>query len=310
LAMAVDGARIPSPRSLAVSAAGEVYVLDTAGRVLVYSSEGEFDRAWWMPDYEVGRPEGICVLDDGRVVVADTHYHRVVIFDSSGNVLEMFGELGEGPGQFIYPVSVTRDDVGHLYIAEYGGNDRIQKFTRECEWVLTMGSFGTEAGQFQRPSGIVWRANDPEDTPLRHVAAAQDAPSVDVAGTLYVADAINNRVQAFADDGTFLGVVAGWDGGSADASLDATESAAAFASNVLLEYPYDIALGPDRNLYVVEYAAGRVTALTAEGELIGTYGQSGRENGQFWTPWGIAVGGDGRVYVADTGNKRIVELTP
>jgi iron(III) transport system ATP-binding protein len=310
LALPVEGASIPAPRSLAVSAEGEVYVLDKAGRVLVYDSAGKFDRSWWMPDHEIGKPEGICILDDGRVIVADTHYHRVVTFDRSGNVLGMFGELGEDPGQFVYPVSVTRDDAGFLYVAEYGGNDRIQKFTSDGEWVLTIGSFGTDAGQFQRPSGIVWRANDPGPPPVRHDAAAENARPVDVGGTLYVADAINNRVQAFADDGEFLGVVAGWDGGGDDLSGGDAKSGATRSSAVSLEYPYDIALGPDRHLYVVEYAAGRVTALTAEGELIGTYGQSGREDAQFWTPWGIAVGGDGRIFVADTGNKRIVELTP
>jgi iron(III) transport system ATP-binding protein len=310
LPLPVEGATIPAPRSVAVSADGEVYVLDKAGRVLVYDSGGEFDRSWWMPDHEIGKPEGICILDDGRVVVADTHYHRVVTFDRSGNVLDMFGELGEAPGQFIYPVSVTRDAVGNLYVAEYGGNDRIQKFTREGEWVLTMGSFGTGAGQFQRPSGIVWRANNASASVSDSSAPGTSGRGASAGGTLYVADAINNRIQAFADDGEFLGIVAGWDGGGAEVSGGAAQSGAADASGISLEYPYDIALGPDRNLYVVEYAAGRVTALTAEGKLIGAYGQSGREDAQFWTPWGIAVGSGGRIYVADTGNKRIVELTP
>jgi iron(III) transport system ATP-binding protein len=277
--------------------------------VLVYDSAGELARLWWMPEYEIGKPEGVCILDDGRVVVADTHYHRVVIFDRDGKVLSMFGELGDGPGQFIYPVSVTHDDAGHLFVAEYGGNDRVQKFTADGEWVLTIGSFGTGPTQFQRPSGVVWRANDTSKSVRASAAGTPSNREASEGGTLYVADAINNRVQAFADDGTFLGVVAGWDGAGAETSISAGESSDR-PSSISLEYPYDIALGPDRNLYVVEYAAGRVTALTAEGELIGTYGQSGREDAQFWTPWGIAVGGDGRVYIADTGNKRIVELTP
>src|SRR5690606_23097846 len=144
----------------------------------------------------------ICILDDGRLIVADTHYHRIVTFDRDGKVLSMFGELGEGPGQFIYPVSVTRDDPGHLYVAEYGGNDRVQKFTSDGEWLLTMGSFGTEAGQFQRPSGIVWRANDAGESVSVSKPAAQGSRGPTEGGTLFVADAINNRVQAFADDGT------------------------------------------------------------------------------------------------------------
>ena len=70
--------RIPAPRSLDIGPDGEVYALDTAGRVLVFDSSGSVLREWQMPEYEVGKPEDICVLADGRIAVADTHYHRVV----------------------------------------------------------------------------------------------------------------------------------------------------------------------------------------------------------------------------------------
>ena len=286
-----EGPGIPAARSLTVSANGELYVLDKAGRVLVYGKEGALDRSWRMPESDVGKPEGICVLEDGSVAVADTHYHRIVIFDDAGTMLATFGEFGEEPGQFIYPVSVTRDEVGHLYVAEYGGNDRLQKFTADGEHLLTIGGFGTGPGQFQRPSGVVW-------------CRSQESGSADVegqsGGTLYVADAINNRVQAFSDDGRFLGVVAGWAGtGDGNDRLP----------SVSLDYPYDLALGPNDSLFVVEYGAGRVTWINQQGGLLGRYGATGRGAGQFWTPWGIAAGTDGRVFVADTGNKRIVELT-
>lgn len=292
LKMPVEGSTIPAPRSLTVSPDGELYVLDKAGRVLVYDADGTLDRQWWMPDHDVGKPEGVCLLDNGRVAVADTHYHRVVIFDDAGKVLETFGEFGEGPGQFVYPVSITRDTAGHLYVAEYGGNDRVQKFDVDRNFVLSMGSFGTEPGQFQRPSGIVW-----------------------VDGTLFVADAINNRVQAFDEQGRFLRVVAGWGAATVQnheiAEGDAEENATSVQSDSTnsLEYPYDIAAGDDDTLFVIEYGAGRVTSMTLDGRITGRYGTTGRDNGQFWTPWGVAAGRDGRIFVADTGNKRIVELS-
>jgi sugar lactone lactonase YvrE len=206
--------------------------------------------------------------------VADTHYHRVVVFDRVGTVLRMFGELGEGPGQFIYPVSITKDNSGHLYVAEYGGNDRIQKFTEAGEFVTAFGSFGTDEGQFQRPSGVIWVAGEP-------------------GGTLYIADAINNRVHVYSDDGEFRGTI-----------VDSARE-----SSVVVEYPYDIAPGPRETLFIVEYGAGRVTQISRDGELIGRYGSVGRDEGQFYTPWGIAVDARGRVFVADTGNHRTVELS-
>ncbi len=267
--MVPDGINLPAPRSLTVSPDGELYVLDNAGRVLVYDDSGTLDRQWTMPEFEIGKPEGICILSDGRVAVADTHYARVVIFDRAGHVQQMFGDRGEGPGQFIFPVGIARDDQDHLYVAEYGGHDRIQKFTADGEFLTAFGTFGVDDGQFQRPSAIVWCEN-----------------------VLYVADAINNRVQKFTDAGEFLGVLGAEAGGL-----------------VPLEYPYDIALGAGPSLYVVEYGAGRVTQLALDGTLQGRYGMAGRGDGQFWTPWGLTVNSRGRIYIADTGNRRIVELS-
>ena len=51
-------------------------------RVLVFSTSGQLLRKWEMPAYDVGKPEGICVFKDGRIAVTDTHYHRVVFFDT------------------------------------------------------------------------------------------------------------------------------------------------------------------------------------------------------------------------------------
>ncbi|MCA8992802.1 MAG: ATP-binding cassette domain-containing protein [Planctomycetaceae bacterium] len=263
-----EGAKLPAPRGLTFSPDGELYTLDDVGRVLVYDIEGKLARKWWMPEYSVGRPEGVCVMHDGRIVVADTHYNQCVYFDTEGKVLGKFGSFGEELGQFIYPIAITQDDEGNLYVAENGGNDRIQKFTKDGEIIKQIGTCGVEPGEFQRPSGVVWW----EDK-------------------LYVADAFNNRVLQFTDDGAFEQVIAD-------------------AESAGLHYPYDLAMGPDQTLYVVEYGAGRVTHIDLNGTLLGQFGQEGRGDGEFWTPWGLAVRHDGTVFVADTGNRRMVELKP
>ena len=258
---------LPAPRAMTFSPDGLLYILDDSGRVLVYGTDGELVRRWRMPESDVGNPEGICVLRDGRICVADTHYHRCVFFDESGQFLGSFGEKGEGPGQFIYTCGVTQDAEGNLYVSEYGGNDRIQKFTEDGDCLMQFGSAGTEPGQFQRASGLEWHT-----------------------GTLYVADAINCRIQAFSDDGEFLRIVNGADGPD-------------------LDYPYDVVV-QDESLYIVEYKSGRVSRLSLDGELFGQFGSTGRGENQFWTPWGLAVDPQGRIVVADTGNRRIVELVP
>ena len=265
--MPPEGALIPAPRSMTFGPDGVLYVLDNAGRVLVFDQSGEEIKRWFMPEYDVGKAEGICVLKDGRIAVADTHYHRVVFFDADGQYLSKHGSYGREAGQFIYPVAITKDDDDSYYVCEYGGHDRIQKFNSQGEWQWEAGSFGTEPGQFSRPSGIVWHDSK-----------------------LYVADAINNQIQVFADDGRFVAILGASDAGPG------------------LQYPYDLSLSPNEELFVVEYGANRVSRLDLNGQVLGRFGTTGTSEGQFSTPWGIAVDKSGRVVVADTGNRRIVEL--
>lgn len=261
-----EGIKVPAPRGILAGPNDETFVLDNAGRVLVYGSDGKVARKWWMPEYSVGKPEGICVLQDGRVAVADTHYHRVVLFDHDGKFLNSFGKLGHEPGEFIYPVKVIQNPDGDLYVCEYGDNDRVQKFRPDGTFLLQFGSVGAEPGQFQRPSGIAW---------FDH--------------RLYVVDAFNNRIQIFNEQGEFQGVL----------TADPTAT---------LYYPYDITVTPQGEFYVVEYGGGRVSKFNLQGKLLGRYGSSGTGPGQFSTPWGISVDQNGRVLVADTGNRRVVRL--
>lgn len=262
-----DGALQPAARSLAIGNRGEVIALDTDGRVLVYAPDGSIARQWRMPDNRNGNPEGVCVLRDDRIVVGDTHYHRVVVFAPDGQTFKTFGKEGQGPGEFIYPVAVTKDDQNNLYVAEYGSNDRVQKFTSDGRFLLAFGGFGTQPGEFQRPSGLVWHDRK-----------------------IYAADAFNNRIQVFTDAGKFLKIL---DSGGPPLAL---------------QLPYDLKLGADDTLYAVEYGAGRVTRFDLDGRLLGRYGTTGTGAGQFATPWGIAVDSQKRIYVADTGNRRVVEL--
>jgi DNA-binding beta-propeller fold protein YncE len=103
---------------------------------------------------------------------------------------------------------------------------------------------------------------------------------------VFVADAVNNRVQVFAKNGDFIRSI---------------------TTSPRMYLPYDVKLGPKGNLYVVEYGNNRIDKLTSDGELLASYTM---EKDGFKTPWGLAVDSKGRVFVADTGNRRIVILTP
>lgn len=261
-----EGTKIPAPRGILAGPNEEYFILDNAGRMLVYGPDGTLVRKWWMPEYSVGKPEGICVMQDGRIAVADTHYHRVVFFAHDGTFLGSFGKLGREPGEFIYPVKVIQDPQGDLYVCEYGDNDRVQKFRDDGTFISQFGSFGTGPGQFQRPSGIAWFDHK-----------------------LYIVDAFNNRIQVFTDDGQFVEILAA-------------------EGTALLYYPYDISVTAEGDFYIAEYGSGRVSKVNRQGQLLGRYGRPGTGAGQFSTPWGITVDQHGHVFVADTGNRRVVGL--
>jgi DNA-binding beta-propeller fold protein YncE len=91
----------------------------------------------------------------------------------------------------------------------------------------------------------------------------------------------------------------------------------------LFNHPRGIAAGPDGDIYVVDSDNNRIQVFDWEGTFLREWGSQcnlstgvgcadldgdgpmGWGDGQFQEPWGIAVAGDGRVYVADTWNHRI-----
>ena len=266
--MPAKGVMIPAPRSVTCGPDHEIYVLDRGGRVIVFNESGKVVRQWNMPDARIGNPEGACIFADGRVAVADTHYSRVVFFNRQGKLLGTLGSEGRGPSQFLYPVCVTQDPAGNFYVGEYGGNDRVQKFSVDGKFLLQIGRPGTGPGELERASGVVWRD-----------------------GLLYVADAFNNRIQVFTDRGKFRRII-----GLPE-------------SGVTLGYPYALALGPQDDLFVIEYSTARVSRFSLkDSRLLGRFGTAGRGEGEFATPWGIDVNSQGTIFVADTDNRRLVEL--
>jgi uncharacterized protein (TIGR03663 family) len=80
--------------------------------------------------------------------------------------------------------------------------------------------------------------------------------------------------------------------------------------------PRGIAVAPDGSLYVADSRNNRIEHFSSQGQLIGVWGSYGNvadntaASGTFNEPWGVAVGPDGDVYVADTWNYRIQKFTP
>ena len=100
-------------------------------------------------------------------------------FTKDGRFLLGFGGPGTGAGEFNRPWGITIDRSGDVYVADWG-NDRIQKFSPEGEYLM---SFGEEyGGELTRPANV----------------------AVDSEGDVYVTDFGNRRVQVYEPNGDIL----------------------------------------------------------------------------------------------------------
>lgn len=259
------------PRAITVDLQGAIFVVDKSARVQRFGPDGTFETLWHLPDFEAGKPVGIWAAPDGRVFVPDTHYHRVIVYDRDGRELARFGAAGTGDGEFELPTDVAMDADGLIYVSEYGGNDRITKWSPEYQFVGVLVT-GEVAGK-----------------PLARPAALD----FDEEQTLWVADACNHRILRFDRDGKLLSCFGemGQDPGQ-------------------MRYPYDIAVTPQNTIMVCEFGNHRLQWFDKSGHSLQTWGTPGRQIGQLSSPWGAAISPNGCVCIVDYLNNRVQIVTP
>ncbi len=290
---------------------GHLWVVDKQARVQrIDPTTGEGLGEFQMPEWDLGKPTGVTAWIDGDgvewVFVADTHYHRIMVYRAvEGNPAAVFvgsfGGYGEDEGQFIYPTDIAvrpSDDgrsIAKLYVSEYGGNDRISiwepalplaQATPAAPPFRCIGAFGA-MGISMKPGVVEFRR--PQSIAL------------DVArGRMIVADACNHRLGVLTETGELVRWIG--DGGE----MDLADSARPAERSSMFSYPYGLALLDDGTVLVSEYGASHVRHVDPEtGRSLGVYGRRGRGEGELATPWAIAVI-DRTAYVLDSGNNRVI----
>ena len=178
-----------------------------------------------------------------------------------------FGQKGNGQGQFHDPSGIAVDPVGSLYVADTG-NDRIQNFDLDGDYLSEVGGFGWDAGRFNRPVGVAVGRGGLE---------------------LYVADGRNNRIQIFSPHFRLLGVVGGQD----------------VEGPVALGALGGIAVSQEGELYVSDTDADQMVQISTYNQTDRSFGGYGYGAGRLRRPLGLAVGGQAEVYVCDSENDRI-----
>ena len=302
-------------------------------------------------------PHGVAMDGADSLYVADTDNHRIrkvtpdgVISTVAGTGFFGYGESGgatETP--LAYPVGVTVDAAGNLYIAHA---DQILKVTPEGV-LSTVAGTGTEgfSGDFgpatsarlRFPRGLALDEAgnlyiaDRWNHRIRKVAAngvistvagsgtrwfggdggpaasaALDAPwhlTVDGAGNLYIADTRNHRVRKVTPDGVITAVAGN---GAPGFSGDGGAATAA-----RLRFPTDVAADSAGNIYVADGDTDRIRKVTPEGVISTVAGMShmagdgeGATAALLFFPTGVSSGDRGNVYIADTFNHRIRKVAP
>jgi tripartite motif-containing protein 71 len=271
------------PYGVALDAAGDVYVADDSNhRVVKLSPQLAFAGAWGGLGAKPGQlefPRALASDPAGDTYVADTANERIEVFDPAGGYLRTIGAPARGPGGLTAPRGLAIDPTGRLLVSDTV-DQRIEAFAPGSDAYLEQWTLaGGHASSFASPSGI----------------------GIDPRGSVYVADTGNARLVHLWGDGTFLGEI----GGPAD--LGGAQLAAVGS----------VAVSPTTGqTYVADTGHGRVLVYGPEGALRAKWGagvgdgEPGSTPGTFNHPDAVAVAPSGDVYVADTGNDRIVELSP
>lgn len=266
----------------------------------------------------LARPQHGAVADDGRVYVVDAGRNALVVFDpnalaedgqASGEGQMLVWEYVEGDIRFVSPISVAVVWDGTIAVTD-AKLGMVVRLDRTGKLISKLG-----VGQLQRPTGIAFDAEhgllfvadtvahdikvfDSAGQLIRTIGgpgegAAQFNAPTQLAfgrGRLYVSDTLNSRVQIFDADGQRVS-------GFGERGL--------YVGN--LTRPKGVAVDNNAGIvYVIESYYAHLLAYSEKGEYLLGINGSGLQNGQFFLPSGVWTDNDGRLFVADMFNGRVV----
>ncbi len=279
------------PVSACCNAAPPVLKFDSDGNLL--DSWGD-ENGYQGEGYEWPATEhGIFVDHLGYVWLAGNgpDDHQVLKFSGDGTFVMQIGQAGRTEGsnstEFLgQPADMEVDPAtNELYIADGYGNKRIIVFDAETgEYRRHWGAYGNE------PSDEDTGSFEPGMEPLQQFRNPVHAVRIATDGMVYVADRVNNRIQVFEKDGTYVSelIVEG-------NTLGAGST-------------WDLELSPDdeqADLYNADGTNQRIHIINrAAMEIESHFGRRGRNAGQFHWVHNVAVDSMGNFYTAEVNQGR------
>jgi YD repeat-containing protein len=311
---------------------GKTYnlVTKTADAAETASNE-EFDKRTTTTSYggqgtlgwTLRKPTSVTKAAAGLNLTTTTRYEEGASKESTGNVVETRlpeGGTGGGSswafssqvgkGDFAYPEDAAVDARGDVWVTNGYGNN-IEEFASSGTRIGAYGTEGSGSGEVEEPTGV---------------AVNQST------GNVYVADYHNSRVEEWNEKGEFVRGF-GWGVSNGEAKLQTCTTGCrigiAGSGTGQLKSSSGVAVDSSGNVWVTDGGNNRVQEFNEKGEFVRTFGwgvsngeaklevctsgclagTAGSGAGQFSAPTGIVVSG-GHVYVADSNNGRVEELSP
>ena len=278
----------------------------SAAQLLEFGADGKFVREIGHSLYAWSYAHAVKVDPQDNIWVTDKGSDMIVKFNPEGRVLMVFGRKqeasddGTGPlkkvqpplpaedGLFRQVTDVAWDEAGNTYISDGYVNSRVAKVDKDGNWIKSWGEPGDKPGQFNTPHSI----------------------ALDAQGNVYVADRGNHRIQVFDGDGKFLrqiiiDVPVDPDARPAIGSKTAHPTGARMPGS-----PWAICITPPPHqlLYSADAFPGRIYKLSLDGKVLGMFGKSGKQLGQFGWIHEIACPSENELYVAEILNWRVQKL--
>ncbi len=307
-------ARFFEPADVAFDGAGNFYIADSFNRTIrKVDPAGVVSTLAGLSGYPshtdgIGsaarfrRPRAIVCDASGNVFATDSQSHTIRKITPGGEVTTIAGWPNisgstDGLGaaaRFSSPEGIAVDDSGNLYVAD-AANHTIRKIT-PAGLVSTIagvaGNLGSNDG-----AGNAARFSSP-----RGIAA-------DRAGNLYVADTGNHTIRKITSTGSVT-TVAGLSGSSG--STDGVATTARFNG------PAGITVDASGFLYVADSNNSTIRKISPAAEVTtfaGSPGETGASDGagstaRFNFPRGLKITEGGDIYLADTLNHTIRQLSP
>ena len=247
-------------------------------------------------------PVGVAIDASGNLYIGDEVNDTIRMVTPAGVVTTYSGTAAlaggvDGSGgavRFDEPNGVAVDALGNVYVADTGNS--------AVRMIAPGGMVTTFAGYIGIPGNLDGVGTDARLNRPFGVA-------IDGAGNLYVADSAACTVRKVSPSQvvTTLAGEAGVPG-----SADGVGTAAQFRT------PYGLAVDSYGNVYVADAGNNTIRKITAAGvvtTLAGTAGLAGSADGDatralFWDPTAVALDGSGNLFVADSNNNKIREISP